>query len=60
MKNRRPTCNLEHEPLYSPKWDAYFCEECDKWNERACTDEECTFCAARPEKPSMVKDHGEF
>ena len=36
---------------YSEKYDAYYCEHCNKWLEEVCGDYECDFCNARPEHP---------
>ncbi len=47
-----PVC--ESEKQYSNKYDAYFCELCNKWLEEPCKDPECQFCTTRPEKPSQV------
>lgn len=29
-------------------FDAYACRVCKRWQESACTDATCTFCAKRP------------
>jgi hypothetical protein len=41
--------------LFCDRHDAYFCPVCDRWQEGACTDPECTYCPGRPEKPSMCE-----
>lgn len=35
-------------------FDAFFCSGCDEWLEPACTGPNCQYCAARPERPSLV------
>lgn len=40
---------------YEEKWDAYFCDTCDNWQENKCLDVKCWFCVNRPEKPSFLK-----
>lgn len=42
------------EKQYSNKYDAYFCELCNKWLEEKCSDPDCEFCTKRPELPSQV------
>ena len=46
-----PTCKSEKS--YSARYDAYYCELCNKWLEVACNDPNCEYCAERPEKPSQ-------
>jgi hypothetical protein len=53
-KNFCSTCSSERQ--YSEKYDAHFCELCNKWLEDKCSDPGCFFCAERPEKPSMVRN----
>jgi hypothetical protein len=36
------------------EFDAYFCATCDEWDETACGDTRCEFCAKRPGRPSDV------
>jgi len=45
-------CNERH---YSNKYDAYYCELCNKWMEEKCDDENCEFCSSRPNKPSQME-----
>lgn len=45
-------CGSERQ--YSNKYDAYYCELCNKWLEETCDDVECDFCPTRPEKPSQI------
>ena len=42
-------CN-EHSKKYSCKYDAFYCEECNKWLDKPCG---CAYCMARPQKPMM-------
>jgi len=49
------TCNSDKK--YNAKHDAYYCESCDVWLEKACNDPECDYCHERPEKPSMLKEN---
>lgn len=44
--------NCEATRLYSDKYDAYFCDFCNKWLEEKCTDPECDYCTKRPNTPS--------
>lgn len=46
-------CGSERQ--YSNKYDAYYCELCNKWLERTCSDSECEYCKDRPEKPSQME-----
>lgn len=32
--------------------DVYFCEACDVWLEKVCSDPDCEFCPTRPQRPS--------
>lgn len=41
----------KEEQKYSQKYDAYYCEKCNEWQERKCSDPSCEFCVNRPEKP---------
>lgn len=50
------TCNCDKCGMlteYSKKYDAYFCPDCDLWAEGKCEDENCEYCAERPETPSL-------
>lgn len=44
-----------HPRIYSTRWDAYYCEVCDRWAESKCKDPDCEFCRDRPEKPSETE-----
>jgi len=33
LKNHRPYCTIHNKSLYSEKYDAYYCPECNKWLE---------------------------
>lgn len=49
-------CNkCGNERQYSNKYDAYYCELCNKWIEDECDDEKCEFCSLRPDKPSQME-----
>lgn len=37
--------------IRNPKWDAYYCENCNEWAESKCDDPKCEYCVDRPEKP---------
>ncbi|TPG12240.1 hypothetical protein EAH86_20230 [Pedococcus bigeumensis] len=41
--------------LYCDRHDAYLCPLCDRWQESACTDPECTYCLGRPDRPSLCE-----
>ena len=38
-----------HHRIYSAKYDAVYCADCDEW-----PDTECEYCSVRPEKPSDI------
>ena len=40
---------------YSEQFDSYFCPTCNIWLEDTCKDDNCYFCANRPEFPDMKK-----
>jgi len=40
--------------VYVEMFDAFACPTCDTWAEEGCDDEDCSFCAHRPAKPSGV------
>ena len=56
LKNHRPYCTLHNKSIYSEKYDAYYCPECDKWLEEKCPSSFCEYCANRPERPNGI--HG--
>ena len=37
---------------YSPKYDSWYCINCNIWLEEKCSDPLCEFCSVRPEMPS--------
>ena len=47
-------CKCGSERQYSVKYDAYYCELCNKWLEPSCEAADCEFCAIRPDKPSKI------
>jgi hypothetical protein len=49
--NRCPTCNSL--VIYSDQHDAHLCAKCDNWPESACSAPTCSYCATRPERPSL-------
>jgi hypothetical protein len=52
MNNMCEVCgNQNHR---NEKHDAYFCDPCDEWKEKGCSDPDCEFCVDRPERPSQV------
>ena len=40
--------------------DAYGCMVCDRWQEEACSDPTCAFCAKRTLDPHAELDHSIF
>lgn len=44
-----------HPLAYNEEHDSEFCEPCDEWREDSCTDPDCEYCLARPDKPSHCK-----
>jgi hypothetical protein len=46
-------CGSERQ--YNQQYDCYYCELCNEWLEKKCTDPTCEFCTTRPEKPSQVE-----
>lgn len=40
---------------YSQTYDATFCAADDRWVELGCSDGTCSYCAARPTKPSRSR-----
>lgn len=41
---------------YSEKFDAYYDDETGEWLEKKCSDPNCDYCAARPDKAIMSPD----
>ncbi len=53
---RRPMCRSCGDTTSitrDPKYDAYFCEACDRWLETPCTGVGCDMCSGRPARPSF-------
>lgn len=48
-----PVCGNHHH--FSSRRDSCFCEPCDEWAEKKCSDGECVYCKDRPTRPSMDK-----
>ena len=44
-------CGKAIHEFHNEKHDAYYCPECNRWNEPTCSDPECRECSTRPEKP---------
>jgi hypothetical protein len=44
-------CACGNRLKYNERYDAYYCDVCNRWNEKKCEDEKCFFCPDRPEKP---------
>lgn len=44
-----------HEWVFSETWDAMWCNQC-KWIESKCSDENCEFCAKRPDEYDPLVD----
>ena len=42
---------------YNEEHDSEFCSTCDEWREDSCSDPNCEYCLARPEKPSNCDEH---
>ena len=51
-------CNSEVQ--YSVRYDAHYCELCNAWLEEKCTEPDCEYCAARPDKPSQNNEPGYY
>lgn len=52
---RAPSCDCANPNVVrSVEADAYCCINCNRWLERQCGDEECTFCKDRPATPVAV------
>jgi len=56
VRKHRPYCTIHNKSLYSEKYDAYYCPECDRWLEEKCSAQFCDFCFTRPESPNHT--HG--
>lgn len=55
-----PNCLCGWRGLYYPKYDVYGCESGDVWLEPKCSDINCSYCSARPEKPSLCPEEPEY
>lgn len=44
-----PICKCEEEGRLSEQFDAFYCPISGEWLEIKCHDEECKFCANRPD-----------
>lgn len=53
---KRSTCRICKEPVvYSPRYDAFYCENCNLWLEGPCSHGECSQCDNRPTLPRKVE-----
>lgn len=49
-------CMVCLDPLaYNEEYDSEFCMTCDEWREYSCSDPNCEYCLARPERPSNCR-----
>lgn len=48
-KNKTICCQVPKK--YSKEYDCYYCDSCNIWSEDKCSDDDCDYCAARPDKP---------
>lgn len=39
---------------HNERYDAYYCEACNRWEEKGCEDSTCPYCPGRPNFPSEV------
>jgi hypothetical protein len=46
-------CNSQ--TVYSEKFDAYYCDQCNLWLEEKCIDPLCKLCKIRPIRPLKKK-----
>ena len=37
--------------MYDDSFDAYFCANCNEWQEEKCSDPHCYYCVQRPDYP---------
>jgi len=44
-------CGKAIHTFLNEEYDAYYCPDCNRWNEPACSDVNCWACSKRPEKP---------
>lgn len=49
------TCDQCNERTkYNEMFDAYYCEPCNEWMSKKCSDPKCEYCSQRPEKPMNI------
>ena len=49
------TCEVCHNQFHhDEKYDADYCDPCDEWKDKKCSDADCYFCPTRPDRPSQV------
>lgn len=46
-----PNTGHEHPEKYNDQYDAFYCDVCNVWLEKICSDETCNFCKNRPNAP---------
>jgi len=49
--DRARTTGCGHAPIYSERYDAYFCPVDNCWDSKECGDPSCKRCRERPERP---------
>ena len=42
-------CDAKGKNVHCDEFDAYYCTECNNWQEDKCGVSDCEFCANRPE-----------
>ncbi len=53
-----PLCGSEEK--YNSRYDAFYCDKCDRWLEEACGSPLCYYCATRPNRPSIAVREAEI
>jgi len=39
---------------YNERYDSFYCDKCNIWQEKACGDEKCWYCKDRPQRPGNM------
>lgn len=47
--------NCQNQLSYNERYDAHFCEKCNEWKEKNCSDSKCFYCISRPQKPMNLE-----
>ena len=55
---RCPFCGSKDK--YNSRYDAFYCDKCDRWLEETCEDPHCDYCATRPFRPSIAVREAEI